>query len=167
MHSLQFYEARFRPLWRSTENPDVFTGKLPQWKVLFSDVADLECIPAILLKTDSTTDYFRHGACQVALFKISDIYLREIFTVPFFWIMKNNVLTKIHRRFILYQRSCLYLNADTDVDVIANIGINLLLLLIYFKLTNNVDTTLKYLCKINGNYWKINAIKVNFLKTSK
>ena len=81
--------------------------------------------------------------------------------------MKKNVLTKIHRRFILCQRSCLYLDADTDVDVIANIGINLLLLLIYFKLTNNVDTTLKYLCKINGNYWKINAIKVNFLKTSK
>ena len=46
-------------------------------------VADLERIPAILLKTDSTTDYFRHGTCKIAIFKILDIYLQKIFTIPF------------------------------------------------------------------------------------
>ena len=80
---------------------------------------------------------------------------------------KSLIYQCLYRRFILCQRSCLCLNADTDADVIANIGINLLLLLFYFKLTNNVDTASMYLCKINGNYWKINAIKVIFLKISK
>ena len=43
---------------------------------------------AILLKTDSTTDYFRHGTCKIALFEILQFYLRKIFTIPFIWIIK-------------------------------------------------------------------------------
>ena len=59
--------------------------------------------------------------------------------------IKNDVPTKIYRfnfepqgRYILCQRQCLYLNADTDNYVIANSEIILLLLLMSFQLTNNV-----------------------------
>ena len=58
------------------------------------------------------------------------------------------------------QRQCLFLNVDTDADNIANIEmILLLLLLIHFKLTINVDKTSKYLFKINVHYWKMNVHK--------
>ena len=48
----------------------------------FENMADLECISAILSKVDSTTDFFAYGTCKIAFLKIADIYLREIFT-PF------------------------------------------------------------------------------------
>ena len=39
---------------------------------------------------------------------------------------------------MLCQRQCLYLNAETDDYAIANSEIILLVLLMYFQLTNNV-----------------------------
>ena len=65
---------------------------------------------------------------------------------------------------MLSQRQCLFLNVDTDADTIANIEtilllLLLLLLLIYFKWTNNVDKTSKFLFKINVHYWIMNVHK--------
>ena len=49
---------------------------------------DLECIPAISLKADSTTHFLPYRTCKIPLFKKSNIYLREIFTIALFWIIK-------------------------------------------------------------------------------
>ena len=57
----------------------------------FGNLADLECISAILSKADSTTDFFPYGTCKIVFFLILDIYLREIFTIRFFWITKSKM----------------------------------------------------------------------------
>ena len=70
----------------------LFTGKPPCGGFyFFGNLADLECISAILWKAHSTTDFFPYGTCKIAFFKISDIYLGEIFTIPFFWIIKSKI----------------------------------------------------------------------------
>ena len=57
------------------------------WKLFISEVVGLESIPLILLKTDSSTEVFLHGFHKIALFKISDYFLQDIFA--------NSFLTKL------------------------------------------------------------------------
>ena len=45
-------------------------AKPPWWKLFKSEVVDLESIPLILLKTDSSTEVFLRGFHKIALFKI-------------------------------------------------------------------------------------------------
>ena len=59
----------------------VVVGKSPWWKCRFSKVAGLEPIPAILLKMGSITEIFSHVFCKIALLKISQNFLRNIFTI--------------------------------------------------------------------------------------
>ena len=61
-----------RPFSRSTENSYAFTEEPPSWKLLFSiftKVAGLESIIAVLLKIDLPTEFFSYVLFKVALFQ--------------------------------------------------------------------------------------------------
>ena len=64
-------------------NFDIVVRRTIWWKRLLSLVADLESIPAILLKADSTTEAFSHGFWGIALLKISQIFLWSFFVNQF------------------------------------------------------------------------------------
>ena len=61
------------------------------------------------------------------------------------------------------QRQCLYLNVDTDGDAFANTEIILLLLLIYFQVTNNLEHNIKGPMQ---NQWQILQNKFPLKSTS-
>ena len=50
--------AHVRLFCRSAESFDIFEGKPPWWRLLFSKVASLEFMHVILYKKDSTTEVF-------------------------------------------------------------------------------------------------------------
>ena len=61
-----------RPFSRSTENSYAFTEEPPSWELLFSiftKVAGLESITAVLLKIDLPTEFFSYVLFKVALFQ--------------------------------------------------------------------------------------------------
>ena len=66
--------VQFRSFWRSVENFDVSTKNFSWWKLLFSNVAGLESILVILLKSDSTTEISLREFYKIALFKVSEIF---------------------------------------------------------------------------------------------
>ena len=74
---------KVRSFSRNTINSAVFTRKT-SWRKLFSSlVTSLKSLPAILSTTDSSTEFPSHGFYKVALFKISEDFLWDIFVIPF------------------------------------------------------------------------------------
>ena len=68
---------------RSAESSNIFKGKCLWWRLFSMKDASLEFIPAILLKTDSSTEVFEYGLFMVTLFKLSRNFLRDIFAKHF------------------------------------------------------------------------------------
>ena len=77
LHSTQFYKKR------SSWGHFIKKSNVVMGKTFFSKVAVLESIPAILIKTDSTGEVFRYRFFKIALIKISEIFLRDNFAIPF------------------------------------------------------------------------------------
>ena len=74
-------EVHIIPFWRSAGNKDVSRGKSSWCKFFFSKVA--ESNPAVLSKMNSITEIFQQGFCKIALFKVSEYFLRNISVIPF------------------------------------------------------------------------------------
>ena len=70
-------EVNFRTFRKIAENSDVFTGKPPWWELHFNNVANLESISEILLKTDSTAEVSLHWFCKITFYQISENFLRD------------------------------------------------------------------------------------------
>ena len=74
-------EVHIIPFWRSAGNEDVSRGKSSWCKFFFSKVA--ESNPAVLSKMNSITEIFQQGFCKIALFKVSEYFLRNFSVIPF------------------------------------------------------------------------------------
>ena len=96
--------------------------------IFFNKVAGLECLPAIILRTDSTTEVLLHESCKTALSKTSENFLPFLYSKsyrpPIYWLQlyRNWCVwkkwVKLTFNFILGKNQYFYLNADADAEIL-------------------------------------------------